>query len=85
MGTDDAVTGPMNIGNPHEIPVRELAERIIRMTGSQSPISYLPLPPDDPTQRCPDISYARRQIGWEPSIELEVGLKLTVDYFSNLI
>ncbi len=60
------MTGPVNIGNPHEIPVRELAERIIRLTGSDSEIEYRPLPQDDPTQRCPDIGLARRLLDWEP-------------------
>src|SRR5246500_1066334 len=66
MATDNDVTGPMNIGNPHEIPVRELAERIIGMTGSTSRIVHRPLPQDDPLQRCPDITLARRVLGWEP-------------------
>ena len=81
MGTDDAVTGPVNLGNPHEIPVRELAERIIRLTGSRSEITYRPLPQDDPTQRCPDITLARKLIGWEPSVALDDGLQRTIAYF----
>ena len=85
MGTDDTVTGPMNIGNPHEIPVRELAERVIRMTGSSSRIVKLPLPEDDPTQRCPDITLARARLGWEPQVKLEDGLGQTIAYFRQLL
>jgi UDP-glucuronate decarboxylase len=85
MGTEDAVTGPMNIGNPHEIPVRELAERVIRLTGSRSRIVHRELPQDDPTQRCPDISMARRVLGWEPRVELDDGLGRTVEYFRLMI
>jgi UDP-glucuronate decarboxylase len=85
MGTGDAVTGPMNIGNPHEIPVRELAERIIRMTGSAARIVLRPLPEDDPTQRCPDIGLARALLGWEPRVALDDGLRRTVAYFRGMI
>jgi UDP-glucuronate decarboxylase len=85
MATDDSVTGPMNIGNPHEIPVRELAERITRMTGSASRIIMRPLPEDDPTQRCPDIGFAQARLGWEPRIGLEDGLKQTIAYFRQLL
>jgi UDP-glucuronate decarboxylase len=85
MATDDDVTGPVNIGNPHEIPVRELAERIIRLTGSSSTIVYHPLPQDDPTQRCPDISLARKLLGWEPAVDLDDGLRRTIGYFSTLL
>jgi len=85
MATDDAVTGPMNIGNPHEIPVRELAERITRMTGSASRIIIRPLPEDDPTQRCPDIGFAQARLGWAPHIGLEDGLKQTIAYFRQLL
>jgi UDP-glucuronate decarboxylase len=85
MGTGDAVTGPMNIGNPHEIPVRELAERIIRMTGSAAHIVLRPLPEDDPTQRCPDIGLARALLGWEPCVALDDGLRRTIAYFRGMI
>jgi UDP-glucuronate decarboxylase len=85
MGTDDTVTGPVNLGNPHEIPVRELAERIVRLTGSASSIEYRPLPQDDPTQRCPDITLARGLLGWEPTVALEQGLRHTIDYFAALL
>jgi UDP-glucuronate decarboxylase len=76
---------PVNLGNPHEISVRELAERIVDLTGSHSKISYLPLPQDDPTQRCPDISQAREKLGWEPEVALEDGLRKTIAYFETLL
>ncbi len=85
MATDNDVTGPMNIGNPHEIPVRELAERIIGMTGAGSRIIMRPLPEDDPTQRCPDITFARARLGWEPRVKLEDGLDRTIAYFRQLL
>jgi UDP-glucuronate decarboxylase len=85
MATDDAVTGPMNIGNPHEIPVRELAERTIGLTGSASHIVLRPLPADDPTQRCPDITFARATLGWEPRVKLDDGLNRTIAYFRQLL
>ena len=81
MGTPDAVTGPVNLGNPHEIPVRELAERIVAMTGSPSAIVRRPLPVDDPMQRCPDITRARKMLGWEPRTGLEEGLGRTIAFF----
>ena len=85
MDTGDEVTGPVNMGNPHEIPVRELALRIIRLTGSRSEIVYRPLPQDDPTQRCPDITLARGLLGWEPKVALDDGLGRTIDYFARLL
>jgi UDP-glucuronate decarboxylase len=85
MRTDGSVTGPMNIGNPHEIPVSELAQRVIRLTGSRSKIVHRPLPQDDPTQRCPDITLARQTLDWEPKVALEDGLRRTVDYFQGVI
>lgn len=85
MATDDAVTGPMNIGNPHEIPVRELAERVVAMTGSAARIVLRPLPEDDPTQRCPDITFAKAKLGWEPRVKLEDGLDRTIAYFKQLL
>ena len=84
MATGDEVTGPMNLGNPHEIPVRELATRIVRLTGSASPITYRPLPQDDPTQRCPDITLARRLLDWSPQVVLDDGLSRTIAYFRKL-
>jgi UDP-glucuronate decarboxylase len=85
MATADTVQGPMNIGNPREIPVRELAERVIRMTGSASRIVTYPLPQDDPVQRCPDITLARSTLGWEPKTALEEGLTRTIAYFSRML
>ena len=85
MATGDEVTGPINLGNPHEIPVRELAERVVAMTGSRSEIVHRPLPQDDPMQRCPDITKARTLLGWEPTVRLEAGLARTIDYFARLV
>jgi UDP-glucuronate decarboxylase len=85
MATDDQVTGPVNLGNPHEIQVRELAERILRLTGSRSRIIYRPLPQDDPMQRCPDITLAKRLLGWEPKVSLDEGLGHTIAYFDRLL
>ena len=85
MDTDDSVTGPMNLGNPKEFSVLELAEKIIELTGSKSSIVFSPLPFDDPKHRQPDISYAQKTIGWEPRITLEEGLKPTIDYFNNIL
>ncbi len=85
MATGDEVTGPVNLGNPHEIPVRELAERVVRLTGSKSEIVFRPLPQDDPTQRCPDITLARTLLDWEPAVGLEDGLQRTIAYFARLL
>lgn len=85
MNTDDSITGPMNIGNPGEFTILELAEKIVQLTGSKSRIIFKVLPEDDPLQRKPDISMARELIGWEPSIKLEQGLIKTIDYFKRTI
>ncbi len=85
MAADDDVTGPMNLGNPGEFTIRELAETVIRLTGSDSPIENRPLPIDDPLQRCPDIGFARRALGWEPSVALEDGLERTIAYFREIL
>jgi UDP-glucuronate decarboxylase len=85
MGTGDDFTGPVNIGNPGEFSILELAEKVLSLTGSRSKIIRKPLPADDPTQRCPDITLARRQFGWEPKIPLDEGLKRTIAYFRQLI
>jgi UDP-glucuronate decarboxylase len=85
MNTPKAVTGPVNIGNPHEITVRQLAERIVALTGSNSRLVHLPLPQDDPRQRCPDITLAQSLLDWTPSVELDHGLKLTIAYFDRLL
>jgi len=85
MASDDAVNGPVNLGNPHEITVRELAERVVRLTGTGSKLVHRELPADDPTQRCPDIGMARRLLGWEPTVPLEDGLTRTVGYFRQMV
>jgi UDP-glucuronate decarboxylase len=84
MATEESVIGPVNIGNPHEISVRELAERVIALTGSKSKIVFRPLPQDDPTQRCPDITLARKLLDWQPKVDLEDGLTRTIAYFAAL-
>ncbi len=85
MATPDGITGPINLGNPHEITVHELAERIITMTGAASKIVHAPLPQDDPLQRCPDITLARSTLGWQPNVALEQGLGRTIAYFERLL
>lgn len=85
MDTPDEFTGPLNVGNPNEFTIIELAEKIIKLTGSKSKIVFKPLPPDDPTQRQPDISLAREKLNWEPVIPVEEGLQRTVDYFVKLL
>ena len=84
MDTPDDFTGPVNLGNPGEFTIRELAEKVIDMTGSSSKLTFEPLPSDDPTQRRPDITLARSQLRWEPTIDLEAGLAMTVAYFEEL-
>ncbi|HEX2199512.1 MAG TPA: UDP-glucuronic acid decarboxylase family protein [Burkholderiales bacterium] len=83
MDTDEDFTGPVNIGNPHECTVLELAELIIELTGSKSTIVFEPLPSDDPVRRCPDIQLARAMLGWEPKVPLRQGLGATIDYFER--
>jgi len=84
MDTDDGITGPVNLGNPREFTIRELAELILKMTGSKSRIINLPLPQDDPVQRKPDITLAKKLLdGWTPSVSLEEGLERTIDYFKK--
>jgi len=85
MGTSDEITGPINLGNPGEFTIRELAETVIELTASKSELSFLPLPSDDPKQRQPDISLAKETLGWEPRVKLEDGLVKTIDYFERLI
>ncbi len=85
MATPDAVTGPINLGNPHEIPIRFLAERVIALTDSKSKIVNRPLPIDDPMQRCPNISQAQNILGWTPTVALDVGLSKTIAYFDRLL
>jgi UDP-glucuronate decarboxylase len=85
MNTADTFTGPVNAGNPNEFTIRELADVIIKLTKSRSKIVSKPLPEDDPMQRQPDITIAKRELGWEPKINLEEGLKKTIEYFKGII
>ena len=85
MDTGDDVTGPINLGNPGEFTIRQLAEKVVALTGSRSEIVYRPLPQDDPQQRQPNIAKAREILGWEPKIVLEEGLKKTIAYFDDLL
>lgn len=85
MGTEDSFTGPVNIGNPGEFTILQLAEKAIELTGSKSQIIRKPLPSDDPLQRQPDLTLARARLGWEPRVALDEGLKRTVAYFAPLI
>jgi UDP-glucuronate decarboxylase len=85
MQADDTFTGPINMGNPGEFTIKELAEKIIDLTGSSSELSYVDLPLDDPKQRQPDISLAQSELGWSPTVKLELGLKKTIAYFETLL
>jgi UDP-glucuronate decarboxylase len=84
MESPDEFTGPVNLGNPKEIAILELAQKIIELTGSRSKIVYKPLPEDDPRQRQPEISLAKQKLGWEPKTDLEEGLRKTIDYFGEI-
>lgn len=81
MMEQDAFAGPVNLGNPTELTVEDLARRVLKLVGSNSEVVYHPLPSDDPTRRCPDIGLAKHQLGWEPQVELEQGLERTIEYF----
>jgi len=85
MNTGDDFIGPINIGNPNEFTIMELAKKVIEITGSKSKISYNPLPSDDPTQRQPNITLAKEKLNWQPKINLEEGLINTIDYFKTVI
>jgi len=85
MHTSEDVTGPMNIGNPNEFTIKELAEQVLDITGAGSGLIFKSLPQDDPTQRCPDISYAKRELNWEPTVQLREGLKKTITYFESIL
>jgi len=85
MNSPEGFTGPINIGTPQEFTILQLAETLIRMTGSASPIIFRPLPQDDPIQRRPDITLAREKLGWEPRIPLSEGLEKTIAYFRKVI
>jgi UDP-glucuronate decarboxylase len=85
MASRNEFTGPVNIGNPNEFTILELAEKVIELTGSKSKIVRMPLPPDDPMQRQPDITLAKKELGWSPAIEMEEGLLKTIEYFRGTI
>jgi UDP-glucuronate decarboxylase len=85
MASEDDFTGPLNLGNPDEFSIKELAEKVIDMTGTRSKIVYRPLPSDDPKQRQPDIALAQSQLDWQPTISLDQGLVKTIAYFNNLL
>jgi len=85
MDAAKEVTGPVNLGNPREMTIRELAEQVIQMTGAKSKLQEKPLPGDDPTQRCPDIGLAKKHLGWEPTVALEDGLEKTIQYFKETL
>jgi UDP-glucuronate decarboxylase len=85
MASADSITGPINIGNPHEFTILELAEKVIKLTESKSKIIYNPLPSDDPIMRKPEISIAKKELGWSPSIHLDEGLEKTIAFFKSVI
>ncbi len=85
MGSDPEITGPINLGNPRELSIKELAEAVVKLTGSKSEIVYRPIPADDPKQRRPDISKANKLLKWQPSISLEEGLKPTIAHFKDFL
>lgn len=85
MGTNDEFTGPVNLGNPVEFTVLELAQRVIELTGSRSKLSFKPLPSDDPKRRRPDISTAKERLGWAPKVSLDEGLVKTIEYLEDLL
>jgi UDP-glucuronate decarboxylase len=85
MDRSESLVGPINLGNPSEFTMLELAEKVISKTGSKSKLRFEPLPQDDPKQRQPDISKAKSQLGWEPKIQLDEGLDETISYFRNMI
>lgn len=85
MATDAEVTGPINLGNPGEFTMLELARKVIALTGSKSELTFKPLPADDPKRRCPDITKAKTHLGWEPGVPLDQGLAKTVEYFEFLL
>ena len=85
MNSPDPLTGPINIGNPTEFTILELAKKIIEISGSKSKITYEKLPIDDPKQRKPDITLAKKELDWVPKVEIEEGLIKTIEYFDNLL
>jgi UDP-glucuronate decarboxylase len=85
MNSPEELTGPVNLGNPKEFTIRQLAEEVIQLTGSGSKLIFKPLPEDDPKQRQPDISLAKSELGWQPTVELKEGLIKTIAYFDDLL
>jgi UDP-glucuronate decarboxylase len=85
MESDEAIIGPINLGNPTEFTIRELAEAVLEMTGSSAGIEYRPLPEDDPRQRQPEITAAKQLLNWEPKVDLRDGLKETIAYFESVL
>jgi UDP-glucuronate decarboxylase len=85
MDTADDFTGPINLGNPHETTIEELAKKIIELTNSKSVLRHIELPADDPQQRQPDIGLAKEQLNWAPKVGLDEGLKKTIEYFNTLL
>ena len=85
MNATDKVSGPINLGNSIEFTICQLAELVIELTGSKSNIEKHPLPQDDPVRRCPDITRAKEELNWQPTVELAEGLKKTIDYFSSVL
>jgi len=85
MDAPDDVTGPVNLGNPGEFTIKQLAEMVIEMIGSKSELTFMDLPQDDPLQRCPDITLAKSKLDWEPTIPLQQGLEKTIAYFKDLV
>ena len=85
MNSREGFTGPVNIGNPDEFTMLELAEQVIEITNSKSKLKFMPLPQDDPMQRQPDITLAKKEFSWESTIKLRVGLEKTIKYFESVI
>jgi UDP-glucuronate decarboxylase len=85
METSAGFPGPVNLGNPNEFTIRELADKVVELTGSRSPIVAKPLPSDDPLQRQPDIALAKERLGWTPKVQLDQGLRQTIAYFDQLL
>jgi UDP-glucuronate decarboxylase len=85
MESEQGFHGPVNLGNPGEFTIRELAEKVLALTGSKSRIEHKPLPQDDPRQRQPNIALAKQRLGWQPKVSLEDGLKETIRYFRELL
>jgi len=85
MDAPDDVTGPINLGNPGEFTILQLAKLVVKMTDAKSELIYEPLPEDDPLQRCPNITLAKEKLNWQPNVQLEQGLEKTITYFSETI